>query len=241
MKKYLVCSILLVISCNNDEPRIFPCGEGCEIVDELVNVTAKVIQWPMECNFILTTDSLAVNGLPGAVIDSTNILLSCNGLPPELMVEDTLVTVSGFKYNCCDEFTAHAYNFFQAVGCRFDVTSIEAAAIQLPIEPGPTCDESCEILEELVQIKARVFLWGLTCEYVLETDSALIASGKFLYLDYSQDILVPCLELPEDYFINQLLVVVSGFKYNCCTELELPTVDPGFGCRFEVTSIEPFD
>lgn len=180
-----------------------------------------------------------MNGLSGGIVDSTNILLPCEGLPPEFMVNDTLVIVSGYKYNCCDKFALHPnYDLWQQTGCRFEITSIEALPRQLPVEPAPLCDEECEIMEELVQIKAKVFQWGPTCEYVLETNSTLIAAGEFLNLDVWSDILVPCDELSPEYSSDQLLVNVSGYKYNCCFELIHPFVDPGFGCRFEITAIE---
>lgn len=60
MEKLILLSLsllfLIATGCADDEPRISPCGEDCEIVEELINVTAMVIHWPLECNFILTTD-----------------------------------------------------------------------------------------------------------------------------------------------------------------------------------------
>ncbi len=105
----------------------------------------------------------------------------------------------------------------------------------------PPCSEGCEILEELSQVKAKVFRWGPTCEFVLEIDPHLLPEEEYVDMDHWRDILVPCKDLSSEYSSEQLLVTISGYRYNCCFELQLPYVDPGFGCKFEITAIDPIN
>ena len=123
--------LLTATGCTNDEPRVLPCGEECEIVEELNNVTVRVVQWPFTCNFVLRTD---LQTIVYSADDSLKTLLPCEGLPPEFMVKDTLVTVSGYKFNCCNGFGS------DSPGCKFEITSIKASLTQFPIETPVSCD-----------------------------------------------------------------------------------------------------
>jgi hypothetical protein len=226
---YVLLFLTVCAGCTDDVPGISECGEGCEILEKLVDVTVRIVQWPFTCEYVLRTD---LETIIYSADDSIKTLLPCQYLPTEFMVDDTLVVISGFKTNCCfgDEG--------DMPGCKFEITSIKTAPIQFPTEAPVLCNQGCEIMEELVQVRAKVFQWP-SCRWVFETDSALIASGQYLDYNYSsRDILVPCNDFPSEFKSDQLIVSISGLKYNCCTELVHPLVKPGYGCRFEITSIE---
>jgi len=74
--------------------------------------------------------------------------------------------------------------------------------------------------------------------YSITTDmESLEVSG---YIIGSKNILVPY-NLEEKYRNVELQVIVSGYKKNCCGLLSLPQLRSGFGCRFKITSIKPFN
>jgi|GEM_PF-3051664 len=235
---------LIATGCANDEPpddpRISPCCEKCGIVEEYKNVEARVVQWPFTCNFVLTTDSVELGISP-------NILIPCNDLPEQFRINDsifnkpypfTFVTISGHKFDSCYDFTPGAYAGFKGFGCKFEVTSIEFSARQSQIEPPIPCDDGCQVLEKLSQVKAKVFQWGPTCDFFLTTDSiSMVEPG---YLIGSDNILIPCVDIPEEFRVEESFVTVSGFKYDCCENLThwiVKTSKP-FGCKFQITSIE---
>lgn len=243
--RYFFLLLLIATGCANDEPNPSPCGEDCEIVEEYSNVTARVVQWPFTCDFVLTTDSVDLN------TESANILIPCDDLPEEFRINDTLetvsayqftlVTISGYKYNCCYDFTPNAHPSFKGFGCKFEITAIELSPLQLPIKPPIPCDENCQVLDELIQVKAKVFRWGPSCDFFLTTDSvSLVEPG---YIIGSNNILVPCEDIPFEFSIEESLVTVSGYKYNCCEELvhHIVKTSTGFGCKFEITAIEPIN
>lgn len=74
--------------------------------------------------------------------------------------------------------------------------------------------------------------------YSITTDvESLEESG---YIIGSMNILVPY-NLEEKYRNEELQVIVSGYKKECCELLSLPQLRSGFGCQFEITSIEIFN
>lgn len=98
------------------------------------------------------------------------------------------------------------------------------------------CDEECIFVEELINVKAKVVNFTHSNLFVLTTDSISLTHPG--YVVGSNNILVPCNPLDKFYATNENIVIISGFKLNCCKQLTLPSLRTGFGCRFEITSIK---
>lgn len=60
------------------------------------------------------------------------------------------------------------------------------------------------------------------------------------WIPYKDSTLVPC-NLPDNFKENNLLVVFSGNKSNCCDILTHPQLRTSYGCKLELTDIKHFE
>ncbi|NJO00247.1 MAG: hypothetical protein HC880_00015 [Bacteroidia bacterium] len=70
--------------------------------------------------------------------------------------------------------------------------------------------------------------------YGIQLDAQYFGQPGYTITD---DILVPCEELPDEFKEHNLRVLVSGNRKSCCRLLSLPNLLSGFGCKLELTAI----
>jgi len=96
----------------------------------------------------------------------------------------------------------------------------------------PDCDISydCKDLQVLEEIKdEEVVVGSISGSYALFRNEGAVSD---------ENILVPCKNLPQNFKVLGKILIVSGNRMNCCELLSYPTVKPGFGCLFIVSSIK---
>jgi hypothetical protein len=113
-----------------------------------------------------------------------------------------------------------------SMGCGEDDTQLNCE----------TTYDNTKIVEVLNNVTAKVIDFNFSGIYVLTIDSLSLSSSG--YIIGSDNILVPCNDMPENLKVNEMIVIVSGNKLNYCNQLTLPMLRRGFGCKFEITSIK---
>ena len=98
------------------------------------------------------------------------------------------------------------------------------------------CDHNCDnesVVEQILNQKARVIEHD-KFGFILTTNPADFDRDSFAASN--EFVLVPC---NWNYtYKHNTMVIISGKKKNCCSLLIDPYVRGGYGCKFEITSIE---
>lgn len=115
-------------------------------------------------------------------------------------------------------------------------------------KPSSVCGNNCEnetVLAELEKVPAKIIKIclgvddngnSINCIYVISINRTNL--DKETRSINKDNILVPCNGIPEKFQKENLKVSISGLKKSCCKILTKPYVWGGFGCKFEITSIE---
>ncbi len=113
------------------------------------------------------------------------------------------------------------------------------------------CENSCEeevVMKELSNVTAKVITVCPTrdengdyinCIYAISIDEGWLDNSS--WPEPSDNILVPCNNIPSEFRKVNLRVSISGLKKSCCNLLTKPEFRASFGCKFEITSIEKIE
>ncbi|MCC5928566.1 MAG: hypothetical protein JJU28_04900 [Cyclobacteriaceae bacterium] len=91
-----------------------------------------------------------------------------------------------------------------SMGCGDDDTQLNCE----------TTYDNTKIVEVLNNVTAKVIDFNFSGMYVLTIDSLSLSSSG--YIIGSDNILVPCNDMPENLKVNEMIVIVSGNKLNYC-------------------------
>jgi len=101
------------------------------------------------------------------------------------------------------------------------------------------CESTCDnekIIGNVENVTGKIIYLDVIETWIIETHPDFINSPGYSPSD--EFALVPC-NLGEGDKIENMTVVLSGRKLNCCKLITLPHLRFSWGCKFEITSITP--
>lgn len=113
---------------------------------------------------------------------------------------------------------------FTGIGCK-------KASIDAP-SPGPTCADEHTL--EVYQNREAMVIRTELKRYCLTVDSTDLAQGNYRL----QNVLVPTTDLPSQYQVMGLHILLSGRKQSCYGLTTLPNLSNTFGYKLEVDELK---
>jgi len=138
---------------------------------------------------------------------------------------------------------------FTAYGCEKNLKNQDEDSIKTYTQ-NQECNED-DIIETYTNILGKIFINNRYFTYGGDTAYiyAITTSHKDFYSDdvtffhsepwtINNDSILAPINLPDEFQIDNLRIVISGYKLNCCKVLTQPDWRASYGCRCKITDIK---